>query len=197
MATFTVTKIKTFLGMEGEGLNATICMDGVPICFVLDDAHGGEVEYCYRNPKQNAASYNATTPEMAAQAERDLGEYCLSLLSVEARATLEAEALQMKATWAPSVDVAAKMRADAVETWVNDYVDNLRVEKQVRRTLAKKIAFTKVGKRGVWTLKAMAADVLAASLARPDLKARLKDADVVLNLLPFDQAVRVFVEQSA
>lgn len=40
---YTLTKIKTFIGREGYGLNADIERDGRKVAFVLDDASGGEV----------------------------------------------------------------------------------------------------------------------------------------------------------
>ena len=40
---YTVTKVKTFQGMEGAGFNATLCKDGEPIALVIDEGCGG----CY------------------------------------------------------------------------------------------------------------------------------------------------------
>ena len=40
---YSVIKVKTFEGMEGKGFNATLCRDGRPIAFVIDEGCGG----CY------------------------------------------------------------------------------------------------------------------------------------------------------
>jgi hypothetical protein len=41
LTAYTVRNVKTFIGMEGQGFNATLCRDGKPIAFVIDDANGG------------------------------------------------------------------------------------------------------------------------------------------------------------
>lgn len=162
MATYSISKIKTFNGREGQGLNATILKDGKPICYVLDDASGGEVDYDYRNPKQTAASFQATTKEMAAQEERELGDYCLSLLTDEERAQAYADVHQRNEAYAKHnndyrVDVESTVRQDAVETWVNNFVDALQEKKQLDRLAKKKTLFRKPGEKyqdGEWcTLK--------------------------------------------
>lgn len=56
---YTLTKIKSFTGMDGLGLNATICCDGKPVAFVLDEGCGGELQIDFRNPGQSPASYRA------------------------------------------------------------------------------------------------------------------------------------------
>ena len=141
MATYTITKIKTFNGREGQGLNATICKDGKAICFVMDDASGGEVDYDYRNPLQNAKSFQSTTKEMADDEEFALGEYCLSLLTVEERAESEKDCKEMKEKWAPELDISMKMREDAVESWVNNFIDSYENKKRLDRVAKKKTLF--------------------------------------------------------
>src|SRR5262245_60790680 len=101
--TYTITKIKTFIGREGHGLNATITKDGKAICFVRDDASGGPVDFDYRNPAQTPASFKSTTAEMAEKAERELGEYCLGIMSAADRSERENRAATMKATYAPEL----------------------------------------------------------------------------------------------
>lgn len=56
---YTIAKIKTFIGNEGQGLNAVLVKDGKPVAFVLDDANGGELQVDFTNPEQNAKSYQA------------------------------------------------------------------------------------------------------------------------------------------
>lgn len=42
---FTVSKIKTFIGNEGQGFNATLHRDGKVVAEVIDDASGGSVDF--------------------------------------------------------------------------------------------------------------------------------------------------------
>lgn len=39
---YEVKNVKTFVGMEGKGYNATLYRDGVKIAFVIDEGNGGE-----------------------------------------------------------------------------------------------------------------------------------------------------------
>ena len=41
---YELKKIKTFIGNEGHGLNATLIWNGVKVAFVLDDAGGGDIQ---------------------------------------------------------------------------------------------------------------------------------------------------------
>jgi hypothetical protein len=144
-ATYAVTKIKTFNGREGQGLNATITKNGKAICFVMDDASGGEVDYDYRNPLQNAASFHATTREMAEAAEHDLGEYCISVLSADELLEIDGYIANAKASYAPELNVEMRRRGDAVERWVNKTVDAHSNKKRMDRIAKKKTLFRCAG----------------------------------------------------
>ena len=45
MHVYTVKNIKTFVGMEGHGFNASLYRDGIKVAFVVDDASGGMVDF--------------------------------------------------------------------------------------------------------------------------------------------------------
>ena len=45
MSKYTVRKVKTFVGHEGDGFNLELLRDGVPVAFVIDDANGGEISF--------------------------------------------------------------------------------------------------------------------------------------------------------
>lgn len=148
--TYTIGKIKTFNGREGQGLNATITLNGKAICFVMDDASGGEVDYDYRNPEQSKKSFDATTNEMARAAERALGDYCLSRLSDAERAQAYADVHQRNEAYAKHnneyrVDVETTVRHDAIETWVNTYIDAWQTDKRFNRIAKKSTVFRMVG----------------------------------------------------
>lgn len=72
---YTITKVKQFRGREGYGLNATILKDGKPIAFVLDQADGGDVQFDFTNPGQNAKSYAMHSPGARAE-EAAFIEFC-------------------------------------------------------------------------------------------------------------------------
>lgn len=84
--------------------------------------------------------------------------------------------------------------AQTGESLVDDLLAKYLTEKDVRTLLNGKVAFTVKGKKGIYRTKKLPADRIAAILAEP---ARLgKDVDVVLNALPFAEAVAVYAAQS-
>lgn len=68
--TYSIKGLKTFSGMEGQGLNATLLRDGKPVAFVLDEGYGGEMRFDFRNPGQSPASYKATSTKQARKEEQ-------------------------------------------------------------------------------------------------------------------------------
>ena len=68
---------------------------------------------------------------------------------------------------------------------MNDHL----MKKDLKRFLASKILYTSDGK--LYATNAKSASELKIALAKPDLKQQLK-ADVILNLLPFDEALQTF-----
>lgn len=68
---------------------------------------------------------------------------------------------------------------------MNDHL----IKKDLKRFLASKILYTSDGK--LYTTNAKSAAELKTALAKPDLKQQLK-ADVILNLLPLDEALQTF-----
>ena len=138
---YTISKIKTFIGRDGYGLNATICRDGKPICFVLDEGCGGEMRHDFKNPLQNAASFHATTHEMATQEEMALGVYCLAFLSSEEIAVEYKSAQKMKDSYAPQIRVEMYVARNAVELWINTTVDSYQNDKRFNRIAKTKTLF--------------------------------------------------------
>ena len=132
--TYTLTKIKTFLGNEGHGLNATICCDGKPIAFVLDDANGGAIQVDFRNPLQNVASCEANkTTHLAAESaclawalnwlRTDPGAERSRLQNAELEATFGASANR-------SARTVKKQSWAALEDWINTTADDAILAKK-------------------------------------------------------------------
>ena len=55
LASYSVRNVKTFIGMEGPGFNATLCRDGKPVAFVIDDANGGCFHFQWTSPPEGTA----------------------------------------------------------------------------------------------------------------------------------------------
>lgn len=89
---YSVTKIKTFRGMEGGGYNADLLRDGKKVAFLCDDASGGplRIEWCDEkapkvnvlaapsDPKAEPVTYKGTPEELL------LTAFCRALPSYEA-----------------------------------------------------------------------------------------------------------------
>lgn len=87
--TYAVKGIKTFVGMEGHGYNATLYRDGKPVAFVIDDASGGPLQVEWKDCSAPRAEVTTRThagepwvvrmtPE-----ERRLHEHASSLPAME------------------------------------------------------------------------------------------------------------------
>lgn len=66
MTTLTVTKVKSFTGMEGYGYNADLLLDGKKVALVIDDASGGPVDFQWVSKaaeQQVKAHVDALPPE--------------------------------------------------------------------------------------------------------------------------------------
>ena len=57
MAKYTVRKIRTFRGREGNGFNAELMLDGIPVAFVIDEANGGDYRYEWYDRERTAFTY--------------------------------------------------------------------------------------------------------------------------------------------
>ncbi len=55
---YEVKNVKTFVGMEGEGFNASLYKDGVRIAFVMDEATGGPYSYQWDDRKADKVKIN-------------------------------------------------------------------------------------------------------------------------------------------
>lgn len=131
MATYSLSKIKTFTGMEGYGLNATILKDGKPIAFVMDDATGGEVDIDFTNPGQTAKSFQQH--HATAKAE-------FALCAAFCRAWYE----QSGGAAHDIAQFGADFDSDdryVIEAWVNHTVDQIQNDKRLARVAKTKTLF--------------------------------------------------------
>ena len=57
-----VKNVKSFIGMEGHGFNATLYADGVKVAFVIDDANGGCYHFQWFTNEKQVMAYIASIP---------------------------------------------------------------------------------------------------------------------------------------
>ncbi len=81
----------------------------------------------------------------------------------------------------------------SAEEIIGDLVNAWLVEKDVRRLVSKRIVWTTT-KGEILNTKAVKPDVLAAWLAKPDVKTKLRDCAIILNNIPIEEAVAIFIE---
>ena len=130
--TYALTRLKTFKGVEGYGLNATITVAGVPLAFVLDDGNGGQLQLDFRNPLGTPASAKATQAlPQALRTQREAAFYRWCRARVK---TL------------PDYLTTASARDDyAAEVWINDEFDRLKNQQRFDRLAKTKTLFRLVG----------------------------------------------------
>lgn len=161
---YTLTKIRTFNGREGQGLNATICRNGVAVACVMDDASGGQVDIDFTNPLQTPASYNKSKDTWRAQ-ETDCLAFALTwyLTSPDAKTARDFDA-ELDAKYPNSRTRAERTERQrsysALESWVNVMVEQHAEDKQLRRWSKTQTCFRLKGDpQGEWrTLKAPISD---------------------------------------
>jgi hypothetical protein len=158
MPQFTLSKIKTFNGMEGHGLNAVVMMDSIPIAFVLDDASGGEVQIDFANPLQNPASYKKTMADKPLMESRRKAfeEFCAKWY---VESGTEARDREQWEEWNKQGGGAHPFKRDAhgmMVTWINHTVDEIANKRRFDRLAKNKTLFRVDGDaEGAWrTLKA-------------------------------------------
>lgn len=139
MSTYALTKIRTFLGREGYGLNAVITRDGKPVAFVMDDASGGEVEVDFTNPLQNARSYEASKGTSKIE-EREAHAFALDWLTTSPQAEHARQQEKELAAMYPESH-RAPSGADALNSWINFMVDEHESKKRLDRAAKKTTLF--------------------------------------------------------
>lgn len=78
MASYTVKNVKTFIGNEGHGFNATLHRGKKKVAFVCDDASGGEVHFDWM-----LGSGETVSEIFSDEEEKLFSEHCQSLPPLE------------------------------------------------------------------------------------------------------------------
>lgn len=113
---YAITKIKTFRGNEGFGLNATLTRDGKPIAFILDDANGGPMDFDW--------------------ADQNHGESAEEAMFKGFIAALPPDPEDKESTLSPET-----LLGFAMENWVNVEVDRIKNDKRFRKICKTKTMF--------------------------------------------------------
>lgn len=107
--------VKTFQGMEGQGLNADLWFDGKKVAFVLDEGCGGEMRIHVACVQHN--------PPVFAHAELRAAEEYVKGLNL------------------PSEDMDLTVEQD-LESLINETVDDIANDKRMRRLAKDNVLFT-------------------------------------------------------
>lgn len=79
------------------------------------------------------------------------------------------------------------------EIIIADLVNDYLTEKDLKRILSNRIAFTKTGEKGIYQTGVIAKVQLATHLQNPEkIKSQFKNVDQILNLMPFSDALKTF-----
>lgn len=125
---YEVRGIKTFVGMEGHGYNATLYRDGKAVCFIIDDASGGPVTFEWKDhaaPKVEADSFNYKDEPVKAKVTPE-----------------EALFLAVVNALPPCTMFDKPMRVN-MEMYAEELVNDAQLVKEVQRMMKGKIAFIK------------------------------------------------------
>jgi hypothetical protein len=174
MDKYTVSKIKTFEGMEGRGYNATLLRDGKPVADVIDDASGGGIQFRWMdrdakavvrtvNHKDEPHEYNGTVEEALFAA------YCLTL---------------------PKWTYSGMTSFQSTDMVVDGLVNAVETEKRLKRQFKTKLVFVDAGQEYSFGAK----DKRDPMTLVDELK-RKRPTAVILNLLPLEEAVRMSLAQ--
>lgn len=130
---YTLAKVKTFRGMEGHGLNATLMHNGEAVAFILDEGNGGEVRFDFRNPGQTRRSFEATT---RADAEREESEFLSHCRFWYAESGQKAKDEKEYGT-----DHPFDRDGFLMEVWVNHHIDEALNKRRLDRIAKTKTLF--------------------------------------------------------
>jgi hypothetical protein len=114
---YALTKVKTFRGRDGHGLNATLTRDGKPVAFILDEGCGGMVDFDWADQKHGESAEEAMFKGFIAQVVPPDPE--------DKGSTLDPRTLEQF----------------AMESWVNAEVDRMSNDKRFRKMCKTKTLF--------------------------------------------------------
>lgn len=172
---YTVKGIKTFIGMEGHGYNATLYRDGKAVAFAIDDASGGDLQIEWKDQADGlyvvkTTNYKGEPWEIKMTLEEQrLHELCASM----PHTTCE---------WTdPAADKPAVL-AVTMASYIEELVNDALMLRDIARYTKGKIAFTLGGK--LYTIKMAPTEANIAIVRAKNVGC------VILNGLPDAEALK-------
>lgn len=165
---YTATKLKTFMGMDCPGYNATLCRDGKPVAEVINDGSGGETMFHWLDAKARVEATIIGYDDKPRQ---------VTLTVEEAKLYAFVEAL-------PPTEFQGKPMRVSVDMYVEDLISDLEVEKAVKRALKHP---TVLEGKAIFQWKKHPLDDKLRTYIRSKYP-----SGVILNDLPFADAVKAY-----
>ena len=116
---YTLSSIKTFIGREGHGFNATLKRDGKVVALARDDASGGPMNIDWKDGHHD--SKEAYAFEVFARME------------YEANGGRARHIAQMQEFGLARDTITEQSDADVAEDWINRAIDQHATEKRLKR----------------------------------------------------------------
>lgn len=134
---YTLSGIKTFIGREGHGFNATLKRDGKAVAFARDDASGGSMWIDWKDGHRD--SKEAYAFEVFARMEYD------------ANGGRERHVKSLQDFGIEDETITEQSDADVAEDWINRAIDLHATEKRLKRLAKTQTLFRLKGdSESVW-----------------------------------------------
>lgn len=185
-------KVAQFASEETLCFQATVYVDGAPFCVASNEGRGGPNRYDSVKRGDSYAPVNISA-ELAKRIDPKSVATHDEAKRANEEAGLTAEALGWEG-WQKAYDEGRLVfQYDEIfDKAVDDAVHLAMVAKDLKRALGGKVLYTLHDKPGLFETKKVSKAVLTQWLADPaKLTAALK-AKEVLNLLPFDEALKIY-----
>lgn len=171
MKNYSISGVKTFVGREGHGYNAHLLCNGVKVAFLIDDANGGPL---------NIQWLDYAAPHVQGAARDYKGEPFARFMTPQEAAF---NALVFALPEVPCEYSESGKTFQSVDVILEEMVNDALTMKRLASILKKKTIFTKKGVKGAFS-----------STAAPSVFSIRPDVDIVLNLLPLAEALKVAKE---
>ena len=125
---YTVKSVKSFVGMEGHGFNASLYRNGKKVAFVIDDANGGDYHFQWCDWKVPKVEIHITTHEGKPHTFKGTPEEKILYEIIE---TLPKESSEY---FPDGLKVS-------VDTFVSKIIDKFESERWMKRNLKSKFLF--------------------------------------------------------
>lgn len=173
-ATYTISAVKTFQGMDGQGFNANINRDGKKVALAIDEGCGGGYLFHFDDRSEHDAFDAFCADWLTKNPPRYLG---LTEKQIE---VIKAGKNKVKDSW-----------IDGPEEWISRELDRHETIKRMKRTLARTTIFVVKGSDNLKTMKGPRKGREGGHAHF--IKEKYPDA-TILNDLPIEEAMPILVD---